>query len=215
MALKVIGASFGRTGTESLKRALEMLGYAPCHHMYEVMPYPEQVAKWQAISDGATPDWDNVYEGFEAAVDWPTARFWRELAEHYPEAKIVISVRSAESWYRSFSDTILQFFHQRRADGETHLFAYNMIANETFGNKIDDAEHCMAVYDAHLAEVRATIAPERLIEIELGAGWEPLCAGLGIPVPGEPYPSGNAKGAFHERTTAALAERAAREAGEL
>jgi Sulfotransferase domain len=93
MALRVIGAGFGRTGTHSLKLALEQLGFAPCHHMYEVRAHPEQLAFWQAAARGELPDWDEVFAGFAAQVDWPGARFWRELAEHFPHAKVILSVR--------------------------------------------------------------------------------------------------------------------------
>lgn len=210
MGLQVIGAGFGRTGTESMKRALEMLDLGRCHHMYEVLPDPEQYALWQAIADGQAPDWHRIYDGFGAAVDWPTARYWRELADVYPDAKVLLTVRSPESWWRSFSETIMQFFLERRTGGDLDMFGYKMIARETFGGKIEDADHCMAVFEANIREVKETIPPERLIVYELGSGWEPLCAGLGVPVPDAPYPSGNAKAEFHERGHAANAEREAR-----
>ena len=103
MALEVIGAGFGRTGTESMKQALEILGLGPCHHMREVMSNPAQLALWRAAARGELPDWDEAFAGYRSAVDWPSAYFWRAVCAHYPEAKVLLTGRSAESWYESMS----------------------------------------------------------------------------------------------------------------
>ena len=103
MSLTVIGSGFGRTGTMSLKRALEKLGLGPCHHMEEVAANPEQLVHWSALVRGEQVDWDQVYAGYRSTVDWPGAQFWRELAAAYPEAKVIHSSRSAESWWASLS----------------------------------------------------------------------------------------------------------------
>ena len=108
MALSVIGAGFGRTGTESMKLALETLGMGPCHHMKEVLANPEQVALWRSAAQGDLPDWEDAFAGYSSAVDWPAAYFWRELSEYYPDAKILLTVRSADSWYASMANTILK-----------------------------------------------------------------------------------------------------------
>ena len=107
MTIKVFSAGFGRTGTLSLKLALEQLGFGPCHHMEEVLGKgAQQIPLWNQAADG-TPDFSAIFDGYQAAVDWPTAAFWREMAEAYPDAKIILSSRSVDSWVRSFSDTIL------------------------------------------------------------------------------------------------------------
>ena len=106
MALSVIGAGFGRTGTHTLNLALEMLGFGPCHHMEDVMAHPEQKELFRAAGRGEPVDWDALYAGYKSAVDWPTAYFWRELAEHFPEAKLILTVRNSEEWYKSARATI-------------------------------------------------------------------------------------------------------------
>src|SRR3569623_3410022 len=106
MALSVIGAGFGRTGTHTLTLALEMLGFGPCHHMEDVMANPEQKAAFRAAGRGETVDWDAVYAGYKSAVDWPTAYFWRELADHFPQAKLILTVRNSEEWYKRARETI-------------------------------------------------------------------------------------------------------------
>ena len=108
MALKVVGAGFGRTGTLSLKNALEKLGVGPCYHMMEVFPRPEHVAMWHRLAFENSMDWDLLFRDFHSTVDWPSARWWREIAAHYPEAKVLLSVRDPEAWYKSMFDTIYQ-----------------------------------------------------------------------------------------------------------
>ena len=94
MTLAVIGAGFGRTGTMSLKVALERLSFGPCYHMIEEMEHPEHDALWQAASDDKPVDWERLFAGYRAAVDWPVAAFWPELASHYPEAKTHLAERA-------------------------------------------------------------------------------------------------------------------------
>lgn len=106
MALRVVGAGFGRTGTNSLKLALEQLGFGPCHHMFEVRDNPGQLAYWQAAARGETLDWDAVFADYASCVDWPSARYWREIAAHYPDARVVLSVRPEEAWIKSVHATI-------------------------------------------------------------------------------------------------------------
>jgi hypothetical protein len=204
MVLRVIGAGFGRTGTESLKRALELLGYGPCYHMYEVLPHQYRLDMWRDILSGAiSPDWDAVFEGYSSTVDWPATHYWRELSQHYPDAKIVLSWRSPESWYASMDATILQIL-RRRADPNTLSYK---LGNQVFDGKYEDRDHIMGVYRRHVDEVKAAFGPDRLLVYELGSGWEPLCTFLGCPVPDEAYPMGNDGDQFHARVSAVEAER--------
>ena len=99
MSLKVVGAGFGRTGTLSLKIALERIGFGPCYHMMEVFPRPDHIARWHRLAFEQSMDWDEIFRGFHATVDWPAARWWREIAAHFPDAKVLLSVRDPEAWY--------------------------------------------------------------------------------------------------------------------
>jgi hypothetical protein len=112
LALSVIGAGYGRTGTLSLKYALEALGYRKCHHMLEVINNPGEDQRWLAASRGEDVDWDDLFEGYQAAVDWPSCHFYRQLAEHYPSAKVVLTVRDPRSWFESMSNTTLRVIRQ-------------------------------------------------------------------------------------------------------
>ena len=113
MPLEVIGPGFGRTGTNSLKIALEQLGFGPCHHMFEVRDNPERLADWEKAARGEKVDWDHVFRGYRSQVDWPGARYWRELVRHYPTAKVVLSVRDPDEWFDSVQATIVPFLAAR------------------------------------------------------------------------------------------------------
>lgn len=187
--LKVIGAGFGRTGTDSMREALNLVGAGPCHHMFEVLGDERQKRLWRALAQGTAPDWPAVFDGFASCVDWPSAAYWRQLADYYPDARVLLTWRTAESWWTSFERTILPVIRQS-TDRESLGVA--LIAEQVFGGRPDDRAHAIATYESHVEEVKATIAPERLLVHPLGSGWAPLCRHLGLPVPDEPFPRRNA-----------------------
>lgn len=201
MALKVVGAGIGRTGTMSLKTALEQLGFGPCHHMVEVLGrMPEQVPLWNAALAG-NPDWEAIYDGYQSAVDWPTARFYRELHAAYPDAKFVLGYRSPESWAESFSHTIyLALSDTSKAPDEQQdwlRMATELLDQNGIPQGLDVAE-LETAFSAHVDAVKASIPSEQLLVFEAGDGWEPLCSFLGVPVPDGPYPRTNDRVKFWE-----------------
>lgn len=205
MALEIIGPGFGRTGTASLKQALEMLGFGPCHHMFEVQARPEQVPHWVALSEERPVDWDAVFAGFRAQIDWPGAHAWRQLAAHYPAAKVLFTVRDEDAWWRSFSDTIAPLLAgPPAADAPPHRQAMRaamrrMLIEQTFGAPLDDRAACIAALRRRTAEVRAAIPPERLLVFDVTEGWSPLCRFLGVAEPDAAFPRGNTTEEFLAR----------------
>ena len=197
MALSVIGAGMGRTGTNSLRLALNQLGMGPCHHMFEVMANPEQVPIWRAAGRGELPDWDNAYAGYRSAVDWPTAYFWRELATHYPEAKVILTVRDPDDWFESVSKTIGPKMDP--ATNDPASFGVAVIGQKVFGGRVTERDHAISAFERHNENVRSALPADRLLVYRTGDGWEPLCAFLGIPVPTEPYPRSNDTASFLAR----------------
>ena len=193
MALSVIGAGFGRTGTESMKLALEALGKGPCHHMKEVLVNSEQIALWRSAAQGDLPEWEEAFAGYKSAVDWPTAYFWRELSEYYPDAKMLLAVRSADSWYESMTNTI---FKTLKASTDPASIGLKLIGEGVFGGRLDDRAHAIAVYEKNIADVQAAFTQERLLTYHLAEGWEPLCQFLGEPVPNIPFPRSNPREQF-------------------
>ncbi|MBN8818608.1 MAG: hypothetical protein J0I80_07795 [Sphingomonas sp.] len=193
MALQVIGAGLGRTGTLSLKLALEHLGFGPCHHMSEVIAnVRQQLPYWLDVVAGH-PDWDGAFAGYAAAVDYPGAYFWRDLAAHYPEAKIILTLRDPESWFKSVSETIF-------SPGHTAMFAGTPLGPfmdgtvlKDFGDRIGDQAFMIDYFNRWNEGVRSSIPPERLLLFQSRDGWVPLCAFLGVPVPDAPYPRVNSR----------------------
>ena len=203
MTLRVIGAGFGRTGTLSLKQALETLGFSKCYHMAEVAENPSHVGLWRAAWRGEEP-WDALFEGYAAAVDWPTAAFWPKLMRVYPEAKVVLTVRDADAWFASASRTIFKSMREGLASDEGKLrerlvMAREIIVDGTFGGDLVDRANAVAVYEAHVARVHREVPPDRLVVFDPRDGWGPLCAALGVGEPEGPYPRINTSQEFQER----------------
>lgn len=204
MPLNVIGAGVGRTGTYSLKLALNQIGLGPCHHMEEVLhQMPVQVPLWTAAVN-RQPDWAAIYGGYMSAVDWPTAGFFRELDAAYPSARFVLTHRSPESWVQSFSETIYKLL-ARKADAPEEMRAWldmaaNVIAKTGFPNDLDAAGLTRA-FNAHNEAVQATIPAHRLLVYQVKEGWGPLCAFLGVPEPTDPFPRTNDRGEFWDRVS--------------
>jgi hypothetical protein len=194
VTLRVVGAGVGRTGTTSLKVALERLLGAPCYHMAEVITHPEHVASWSAAARGEPVDWDALFSGYAAAVDWPVSAFWPEIGAAFPDAILLHSVRDPASWWKSASTTI--FPTSREAQGPWREMLDEMFARR-FTLALDDEAACLAALARHDADVRARAPKERLLEWRASDGWEPLCAALGVPVPAEPFPRVNTSDEFH------------------
>lgn len=202
MAMNVIGAGVGRTGTYSLKLALNRLGVGPCHHMEEVLhKMPVQVPLWvNAIADKA--DWSTIYAGYESAVDWPTACFFRELAEEYPTAKFVLTRRDPQRWADSFGATIYKLLAERHQAPEEMRdwleMAHDVIAKTGFPMGLDAGE-LAATFEAHNKAVIEAIPADRLLVFEVKQGWGPLCEFLDVPVPDEDFPRTNHREEFWDR----------------
>jgi hypothetical protein len=198
MSLQVIGAGVGRTGTSSLKLALERLLDGRCYHMYEVQRSPGHTPMWRAAVHGEPIDWAAIYDGYVATVDWPGAAFWRELMGAFPDALVLLSLRSsAEEWFDSARSTIDEILSREPppASREWHAMASELVTS-TFTPLPMVRAAAIAAYDRHNAAVRATVPPERLLEWTAGDGWEPLCERLGIAVPDDPFPHVNTRQGF-------------------
>jgi hypothetical protein len=202
--MQVLAFGVGRTGTLSLKLALERLGFGPCHHMEDVASpanIARQVPLWTAAVDGR-PDWPAIYDGFNSADDWPTAGFFRELIAAYPQARYILTTRDPEAWADSFSATIALLVANPDAlpppMQDWGRMAIRVLARTGFPQGLDRAG-LLRAFQAHTEAVRAAAPPDRLLVYEVRQGWGPLCAFLGVPVPEEPFPRRNNRQEFWEQ----------------
>ena len=212
--LKVIGAGFGRTGTLSVKVALEELGFGPCYHMSEVFSHPDDAKQWEALTKGEPVDWGHLLAGYQAIVDWPGCAFYEDLMQTYPDALVLLTVRDPENWYASASSTIFEV--SRRISGARRTFPLSLVARilfrgqlrvgrminaliwqETFGGNFEDKDHAIAIFNQHIENVKQRVPPDRLLVYNVKEGWEPLCAFLGVDVPRDtPFPHLNDRANF-------------------
>lgn len=210
--MEVIGAGFGRTGTMSLKAALEELGFAPCYHMIELFENPEHAELWEAAARGEPVDWEELFGGHRASVDWPGCTFYKELMEAYPEAKVLLSVRDPERWYESTKNTI---YRRRKTTPMSRIMSLmrvfspamrrstrvidEVIWEGTFGGNFEDRRYAIEVFTRHNEEVRRRVPADRLLVYEVKDGWGPLCEFLNVEVPKDkPFPHLNDTAAFRK-----------------
>jgi len=208
--MRVIGAGFGRTGTMTLKAALEQLGAGPCYHMIEVLwGDTSRLPLWQAAANGEATDWEKVFEGFESTVDWPGCTFWEPLMEVFPEAKVLLTVRDPEAWYESARNTIyasliagqkgeLKEGNEEPPSPEAFGMISTLIWQGTFHGKFEDKAYAIEQFNAHNEAVKRRVPPERLVVHEVKEGWKPLAQMLGVPEPQAEFPRLNDKVAFRE-----------------
>ena len=203
MTLRVVGAGLGRTGTSSLKLALERLLGGRCYHMSEVFARPDDTDVWRRAYLGEAVDLAPVFDEFVAAVDWPAAGLWDRLAARFPDAVVLLSSRPADDWWVSADATILR---TARAGAEREAMPaaaapWLDMADAMFGafGPIDDEAGAKAAFVAHNAAVRAAVPADRLVEWSPGDGWAPLCAALDVTEPDEPFPHTNTTAEFRDR----------------
>jgi hypothetical protein len=190
MALSVIGAGFGRTGTFALKTALEQLGLGPCCHGSEERHFRQGADFWSRFSRGEPIDWDQFFLGYRSTVDSPSCRFYLALADRYPSAKIVLTLRDPAEWFESYRATVLPMLVSSTNAPYFHFL---------FGGYKHDRESLIAGYERHNREVQKLVPPERLLVYEVRQGWGPLCQFLNLPIPDQPFPHVNLREEFSSR----------------
>ena len=212
-SMKVIGAGFGRTGTLSLKAALETLGFGPCYHMTELFQHPDHVSYWEAAMNGEAVDWQTLFANYRATVDWPGCTFYAELMVAYPDAKVLLSVRDPERWYDSVINTIYQTSNLLKPPlGSLRTLLMRLVSPQisrivgminkmiwqnTFDDRFEDKAHALEVFQQHIEEVTQHVPADKLLVYNVKEGWEPLCAFLGVEIPADtPFPHLNDRGSF-------------------
>jgi hypothetical protein len=222
MSIKIIGAGFGRTGTKSLQLALQQLGFDKCYHMESLLRNPEQVKYWQSAYKEENVDWDTMFDGYQSIVDFPGSMYYKELFEHYPNAKVILSVRDPEKWYQSALSTIFSFdpgvavklkilFKMPFSSTARNLLKVIKLNDKSiwakfFEGKFKDKDYAINKFNNHIEEVKAIIPSEQLLIFEAKDGWKPLCEFLNVPIPETDYPRTNKGEDFHAWATGVVKE---------
>ena len=197
--MKVLGAGFGRTGTMSLKIALEKLGIGPCYHMREVISHPSHIKIWYDISRGEHPNWDRLFSGFNSAVDFPVCLFYEELVNKFPDAKFILTLRDFDTWYKSTANTIYKVPTMLPGWFKRVVYPIRMFIEMQviliwvglFKNNFSDRESTELVYNEHIESVKKTISADKLLIYRINEGWAPLCEFLNVEKPETPFPKVN------------------------
>ncbi len=210
MALKIIGAGMGRTGTASLKVALEALGIGRCYHMTEVLKNPGYTKDWINAAEG-NADWDKIFSGYSATVDNPGCNYWKELAAYYPQAKVILTTRDANKWFDSTNETIHSAEFARFMKNSPFGEMIQKTMWNRMENRMQDREYMIGFFTKHSEEIASTIDADRLLVYQVSDGWEPLCEFLGVPLPDMKYPRINSR----EETKELLSSLMAASGGQL
>ena len=197
--MKIIGAGLGRTGTSSLKVALEMLGFAPCYHMDVLGKHPDHVDFWLDATAGQPVDWRSFFAAYAATLDWPACDYYQALMAVYPDAKVILTVRDGDKWYDSIYETIYSYnkhfpsWAKAVAPQAARLveLRQRQVWQAKFNERFEDRQYAIDVFNAHNEAIKRVVPAQRLLVYEVQQGWEPLCAFLQLPIPTEPFPHVN------------------------
>jgi len=201
MTIEILGAGFGRTGTNSLKLALEEIGLGPCYHMHEVAKNTGHVDLWDSAIHKGHFDADILYKNYKSAVDWPTVAFLPFLIKKYPEAKIILTLRDPSEWYESAKCTIFEAMLSGSLNPDMDArrrvaMSRRLILERTFSEKYFDKEYCINVYEKHIESVVEAVPKERLLKYSVTEGWGSLCRFLDVSIPNTPFPVTNDRKSF-------------------
>ncbi len=212
MALQVIGTGQARTGTTSLKTALELLGFGKCYHMIELMNHPDQLIYFEKAERGEEVNWEELFQGYHSACDMPVIRYYKQLIEKYPEAKVIHTTRDPEAWFKSMTQTIfwainpspvriislmIRIPFSSTLRKRLRILKYNgRMVNEFFGHDMKNKESVISSFNEYNKQVLNTIPKDKLLIYDVKSGWDPLCHFLNVPVPAIPFPKVNTKDEF-------------------
>lgn len=213
MALEILAVGVPRTGTSSLKAALNTLGFGGCMHMDELFNQPHLVDYWIELYETGTTDFDVLFDGYRSSTDFPGCFQYEPLRNQYPDLKVILNYRDPASWYESMMKTVYPtvpktaeakaMLAEKGKDNPRFLGIAKTLAlvevyllNRHYGGDFLNREKTIATYLDHCERVRREVPAGQLLEWEVSQGWEPLCAFLGVPVPEEDFPFKNKRADF-------------------
>ena len=185
------------------------------YHMKELLVHPENLHYWKTLSETKTTNWDELYNGYQATVDFPCCPWYKEHMVRYPDAKVIFTTRPFEGWYKSIESTIWKAGPQTlpqklgmmvklllnprlRSVIKCVKFAKSSIFGGLLQGKFEDKAAAEKIFNQWMEDVKATVPADKLLIFEVKDGWGPLCKFLGVPEPSEPIPHLNKKENFKE-----------------
>ncbi|KAJ7258165.1 P-loop containing nucleoside triphosphate hydrolase protein [Mycena rebaudengoi] len=220
MQVLVLGCP--RTGTLSMTVALEKLGYKT-HHLSKGMFNPHELDMWTEAMNAkflgkgkvyGREEWDQVLGRYQAVTD-VSVLFWEEFLAAYPDAKVILTTRDPDQWWKSYNGTIAVLFRSKRAVvaqwldprgfGRFREFMRMTVAM-SFGcdPRAVKEEDAKARFCAHYESVRCVVPKEKMLEYQVGEGWTRLCEFLEKDVPDIPFPRKNDAKLLKEMSDAAM-----------
>lgn len=192
--MKLIGAAFPRTGTMSVKNALEILGVGNCYHMNEVFLNPSHVATWNDTLMNRMPNWREFFLGYSVTLDVPACLFWKELSETFPEAKVLLLRRNPSDWYESMKETVAEVVSD---ESDSPISMIRKVFFERYlEGRFGDRDYAISRFEKYCEEVEEAIPLKRLLIYEVSDGWEPLCEFLNKSIPPDLFPMKNTRSQF-------------------
>ena len=216
MSIKVLGAGFGRTGTTSLRSALEELGFGPCYHVYQLFKDPSEIEFWENLYQGKEVDFDSFFTNYQAVFGFPGYYFYRQLMENFPKSVVILSYTDPDKWYEDAANTIFSAEHFKREKEDAKIVRQNnpfiadcldriydleqsAILNGYFQGRFKDKKYTIIRFKQRIEEVKKVVPPERLLVYEIEQGWKPLCEFLDVPVPDKLFPHLNHPSSFQSK----------------
>ena len=188
--IKVIGAGFGRTGTLSIRYALEELGYKPCYHMKAALTRPWHIPFWLRAIKGKKVNWRLFFRKYRATIDWPACEFYKQLMEEYPDAKVILNVRDPQEWYDSSYKTIyrIQNYFPWWFPKIFVKMQQKLIWEGRFEGRFEDRDFAIGNFIRHIEEVKEHVPEDKLLIYDVKDGWGPLCRFMQAEEPQKPFP---------------------------
>lgn len=215
MSMKILGAGLGRTGTYSLKLALELLDYGKCYHMFELLKQRSDITYWEQLENNEDVDYESLFEGYQSTVDYPSCCYIEQLIKVYPDAKVILTTRNFESWHSSALKTILtinptiiqmvgiilkQPFSKKARD----LRRIGDYINKIIDRRMLNINEARVLYEEHNQRIKDLVPADNLLIYDVLEGWEPLCRFLNRDIPVVDFPHENRRSVFSSKIKSLL-----------
>jgi hypothetical protein len=188
---RIFGIGLTRTGTTSLTAALDVLGYRTFHFPADDATRDQILA---LLAEGGDSLRLPLLERIDVATDTPVCATFEALDAGYPGSKFILTTRDREPWLDSCKQLWESWAmpYLREHPGEPLAVYVEAIHARLYGTQTFDRGRFSRAYDDYIERVRRHFRnrPADLLTVDVcaGAGWEPLCGFLNLPIPDTKFP---------------------------